>query len=280
MSARWPIAMSSGCCRRVTLSDVFSALDAARVERIEVGTPPEHFDANDRMRAWQLASELARAPFTPISIHAPFGAAADLASERRDVRDRGIEGVLAAARALIEWPGAIVVVHPSDLPRETGDARERLRHALESILVADACCRDLGLRLAIETPLPHLGGGHPDEMSWLLARVPPAVGMCLDTGHAHLGRYIEAFIDLAGARLLHVHLHDNHGTHDDHLIPGRGAIDWCAVFDGLRRVQYAGALVIELACDRPSATYFREALSAAGALCHAHAPRMLPGAAS
>jgi sugar phosphate isomerase/epimerase len=276
MIARWPIAISSGCCRRAPLPDVFAALAAAGVSRIEVGTPPEHFDAGDPGRAWQLASELSRAPFTPISIHAPFGPAADLGSPRRDVRDAGIAGAIAAARVLIEHPGALVIVHPSDRVREPGGLDERLGHALESMLVIDECCRDLGLRLAIETPLPHLVGGHPDEMSWLLARAPASVGMCLDTGHAYLGRHIDPFIDLAGDRLVHVHLHDNHGTYDDHLVPGRGAIDWCMVFDGLRRARYAGALVLELACDRPRSSYFREALTAAESLCHAHAPARLP----
>jgi sugar phosphate isomerase/epimerase len=279
MSDRWPIAISSGCCHRATMAEVLEAFERAGVDRMEVGTPPGHFDHGDPKQPWQIASAISRTDLTPIAIHAPFGPAVDFASERREHRDAGIKAAFAAARALLAHPGAIVVAHPSDLARDSGDTTARLRHALECLLLIDACCRDLGLRLAVETPLPHLVGGHPDELMWLLDRLPPSVGMCLDTGHAHLGRYIDAFIALAGPRLLHVHMHDNHGTHDDHLIPGRGAIDWCAVVDSLRRAHYAGALVIELACDRPSASYFREALEAARILCHAHAPlRLAEGA--
>ena len=277
MSARsWTIALSTGCCRRAPLAAVLRAIRAAGISRVEIGTPPEHFNPDDRLLPWQLGAELAALPIVPVSIHAPFGAAMDLASPHAGHREAGIEGALAAARTLAGRPDAIVVAHPSDLLREGGDTRARLRWSLESLLIVDAFCRDARLRLAVETPLPHLVGGHPDEMAWLLERLPPSVGMCLDTGHAYLGRHIDAFVRLAGERLVHVHLHDNRGTFDDHLIPGRGAIDWCEVFDALRRVNYAGALVLELACAEPSVTHFAEAFAAAHDVCRAHAPAMLP----
>lgn len=275
MKDHWPLAISTGCCREASLPAVLSALAAAGADRVEIGTPPEHFDAGDRLQAWSLASDLSRAPFTFASIHAPFGANRDMASSRAEHREAAIEGALNAARVIAGQPGGIVVAHPSDLPREGGDTRERLRCALESLLLVDAACRDFGLRLAIETTLPHLVGGHPDEIGWLLERLPDGAGVCLDTGHAHLGRYIDAFIDLAGSRLIHVHLHDNRSTHDDHLIPGEGHIDWCAVFDKLRRAQYAGTLVMELSCAQPSVDHFRNALDAARRLCHLHAPQRL-----
>ena len=277
MPAHWPMGVSTGCCRRSSLPAVLQALVDAGASRAEIGTPPAHFDVENRMQPWQLAPMLERFPLDPISIHAPFGPQMDLASENQAYRDAGVEAALMAARTLISRPGALVVAHPSDLVRD-GNTRGRLRHALESLLLIDAACRDMNLRLAVETPLPHLVGGHPEELQWLLERLPPAVGVCLDTGHAHLGRFIDAFIDMARGRLLHVHMHDNRGTHDDHLIPGEGAIDWGSLFDGLRRVNYAGALVLELSCDSPSSAYFRAALDAAGRLCLAHAPPLLPPA--
>lgn len=272
----WPLGVSTGCCRDVPIAQVWEAIAAAGIARIELGTPPEHFSPADNRQAWRVALQLIQQPFVPISVHAPFGAALDLGSGLRPIREAGIQASLAAARALLGHPGAIVVAHPSDLRRDQVDPREVLRRALDSLLVIDSFCRDAGLRLAVETPLPHLVGGHPGEMRWLLEQMPSTVGMCLDTGHAHLGRFIRAFIDLAGPRLMHVHLHDNRGTADEHLIPGRGTIDWCEVFEALRGAGYAGALMLELSCPRPSAAYFTEAVEAARHLCLAHAPAMLP----
>jgi len=275
MSDHWPLAVSTGCCTGAPLGAVLSALAEANADRIEIGTPRRHFDARDAGAPRHLAQTLAVSTLVPLSMHAPFGAGFDLASLDWEERRGGIAAALTSVRSLMRYPGAVLVVHPSDLPRD-GEARRQLQHALESLLHIDHACRDLGVRLALETPLPHLVGGHPEEMEWLLDRLPSSVGVCLDAGHAHLARFIDTFIDLARERLVHVHMHDNHGTRDEHLIPGEGAIDWCGFFEGLRRVGYAGALVLELSCNTPSVPYFTKALASARALCGRHAPPMLP----
>ncbi|HUI22833.1 MAG TPA: sugar phosphate isomerase/epimerase [Nitrososphaerales archaeon] len=48
----------------------------------------------------------------------------------------------------------------------------------------------------------------------------------LDTGHAHAsGQDPFDFAQKAGPRLVEVHLSDNAGEHDDHLVPGEGTAD-------------------------------------------------------
>src|SRR5438445_398373 len=48
-------------------------------------------------------------------------------------------------------------------------------------------------------------------------------------------------------RLIHTHLHDNHGIRDEHLVPGEGIVDWPALLGVLRRGGYTGARLLELA---------------------------------
>jgi sugar phosphate isomerase/epimerase len=43
------------------------------------------------------------------------------------------------------------------------------------------------------------------------------------------------------------HVHDNHGRHDDHLMPFDGSIDWDSALLALRKVGYDGRLTFELA---------------------------------
>lgn len=67
------------------------------------------------------------------------------------------------------------------------------------------------------------------------------VGICFDIGHWHsfaagavrhdLERWIEAFAPF----LLHMHLHDNDGSFDQHLGPGEGSIPFEALFSALAR---------------------------------------------
>lgn len=69
---------------------------------------------------------------------------------------------------------------------------------------------------------------------------------CVDTGHTNLAvsggcLSVENFIRYFGNRVKMLHLHDNNGFTDQHLIPGRGGnINWPAVFDALDDIGYEG----------------------------------------
>jgi sugar phosphate isomerase/epimerase len=37
---------------------------------------------------------------------------------------------------------------------------------------------------------------------------------------------MQEYYELLGARLIHLHLHDNDGSHDAHAVCGEGRVDW------------------------------------------------------
>ena len=84
-------------------------------------------------------------------------------------------------------------------------------------------------------------------------RLHAAVGadnlaLCLDTGHANLsGVDPAAFIQQAGTWLKALHIADNLGQNDDHLLPySRGTVRWPAVLRALREVHYDGLFNFEV----------------------------------
>jgi sugar phosphate isomerase/epimerase len=72
------------------------------------------------------------------------------------------------------------------------------------------------------------------------------VRVCLDSGHAALGRNWHEFIDIADGRLAHVHASDNRGVFDDHLPPGDGTIDWREIARTLTDANFKGWIMLEL----------------------------------
>ncbi|MBR2370397.1 MAG: sugar phosphate isomerase/epimerase [Clostridia bacterium] len=78
-------------------------------------------------------------------------------------------------------------------------------------------------------------------------------GFCLDIGHAILTKSnINEYIKTLGHRLTVLHIHDNNGLEDQHLIPyscistGSGTVcDWEGFIDGLKSIGYDGALSFE-----------------------------------
>ncbi len=73
------------------------------------------------------------------------------------------------------------------------------------------------------------------------------VGACYDFGHANLtgGRHREN-LRVLGRRLKAVHVADNHGFADEHLMPFYGAIDWEDAMAGLADIDYQGELTYEI----------------------------------
>ena len=55
----------------------------------------------------------------------------------------------------------------------------------------------------------------------------PHMGICWDTGHAHLMRFNQAeAIKYLGGRIKCTHIHNNYRQDDDHFLPDNGNIDW------------------------------------------------------
>jgi sugar phosphate isomerase/epimerase len=74
------------------------------------------------------------------------------------------------------------------------------------------------------------------------------VGICLDTGHANTaGLSVPEFILQAGDKLKALHINDNMGHTDDHILPyGKGTTDWRGVVPALRTIGYDGSFNFEV----------------------------------
>ena len=78
-------------------------------------------------------------------------------------------------------------------------------------------------------------------------------GFCLDVGHANLTKKnIKEFIKALGKRLTILHIHDNNGLDDMHMIPysylattQSTVCDWDGFVQGLREIGYEGVLAFE-----------------------------------
>ena len=70
-------------------------------------------------------------------------------------------------------------------------------------------------------------------------------GWCLDVGHMHIAGFAPETLEECASAPRSLHLHDNFGKNDDHMIPGAGEIDFDALIVSLKRVGYAGDCVLE-----------------------------------
>ncbi len=74
---------------------------------------------------------------------------------------------------------------------------------------------------------------------------------CMDTGHtndAAPAGYLSVpnTIRMFGKRIKALHLHDNNGFSDQHLLPGQGTVDWAETFRALKEIGFDGYYNYEL----------------------------------
>ena len=72
-------------------------------------------------------------------------------------------------------------------------------------------------------------------------------GVLLDTGHCNVnGENFRQAIGRCKGLPLHIHLDDNSGDSDAHLIPGQGNVDFAALAEALDEIDYDGFISAEL----------------------------------
>jgi sugar phosphate isomerase/epimerase len=96
---------------------------------------------------------------------------------------------------------------------------------------------------------PHCGTESVEEIQTILAGVDANnVGICFDTGHAVMAELdCVEFVLKAGDQLKTLHIHDNIGLRDDHVLPyERDTIPWDRVLAALGDIKYRGLFNLEI----------------------------------
>lgn len=111
-----------------------------------------------------------------------------------------------------------------------------------------------GIKLAVETGSHGADyPGTPEELSQSV-KTQKNVGITLDIGHLYLSaqnrdeneeKWISDVIEKLANETINVHIHDNKGHSDDHLLPGQGEIDFEPIIKALEK-NYEGPLILEI----------------------------------
>ena len=225
-------------------------------DAIEIFALRDHFDYRDRRAAVALAEWLDDTRLRLHSVHAPMagkyaagtwqdGLTIAAADEAR--RKHAVAEMIAALELAAAVPYTTMVVH-CGVPEPHGAAADNHRGSLvRSLEELSPVAQRFDVRLAIEV-IPN-ALSTPSALVELIESDIDAsgLGICMDVGHARLMGDVVDAIEACSGHLITTHLHDNRGRHDDHLIPGKGVIDWDAATLAFQKVGYDGAWIFELA---------------------------------
>jgi len=182
------------------------------------------------------------------TVHGPFHNL-NLGSRDAHIRQYSLELLTNSLDVARAFRSPIMVMHSGFNPQYPPKARTKwldvFSQGLERLL---SRASDVGVQLALENTY------EPDTSLFeeIFERFStPALGMCLDAGHATCFGRVEAaewsrrFAD----RICHVHLSDNDGRDDLHQGLGQGALDLRAVLEPLVGVQSSAGVTFEVGAD-------------------------------
>lgn len=145
---------------------------------------------------------------------------------------------------------AVLHCDGASFPEGTGEA-EKVRKNIEVLkeLAAYLEGRDVTVCLENLTGFTRTAG---ELLEIIRAVGSDKIGICLDTGHLHIaGGDPAAFIREAGSCLKALHIADNEGKTDQHMMPfGRGTVDFSGVIPALGEVGYTGPFNLEIPGER------------------------------
>jgi len=125
------------------------------------------------------------------------------------------------------------------------EAFSRMAGALEEIL--DHAARTPEVRVGLEYEPGFFLGDLASTLRLVRELGHPLLGFNLDIGHARcVGDDLEKAIGEAGPRIWNLHVEDIKGRVHEHLVPGRGDLDFGAMFRALERIKYDRWVTLEL----------------------------------
>lgn len=231
---------------------MLDAMKRGGAQAIEVFAARGHFNYTDKDHIKELAAWFKSEGVEFHSMHSPIYASNDFKSGSPALnivdpdKPRRIEAMDEIKRAVEVaelMPFRFLVQHIGKTD-EYDDPR-KFEWAMSGIEHLRAFCRQLGVTLLVENTPNDLAT--PEKLKELLKALHyPDLGVCFDTGHAHMTSSVHQAFAVLEPHIRSTHVHDNKADRDAHLWPGEGTIDWNETMQALRAAPQMPALLMEI----------------------------------
>jgi len=194
-------------------------------------------------------------------IHGSAGVEKRWMSSVEHVRQAGVELVRNRIQLAQGLGTKVLVMHLSPEIGQTADSdtRDRARRNIDS-LMPDLERHQVSLALENMFYIEE----NTELLDILFDDIDNArIGLCYDSGHGQITGNGLDFLERHLDRLLALHLHDNNGRQDAHLLPGTAGVDWNRTLELIAMSSYRGPLTLEVVmgsqCDSDESHFLDEA---------------------
>jgi sugar phosphate isomerase/epimerase len=177
-----------------------------------------------------------------LAVHAPFSDL-NIASLNLQIRENSVAQIIESIRICNDLGIELVTIHPGYKSPLGAYFLDNIKETnKKSLIEISRAGEEYGIMLALEN-IPKMWislCSDAQEMKELIDGTNLKV--CFDVGHAHISGTVDGFLDLK-ENFVNLHLHDNNGDKDKHLVLGQGNINLKEILKELK--EYKGDFVIE-----------------------------------
>ncbi|HOY63041.1 MAG TPA: sugar phosphate isomerase/epimerase family protein [bacterium] len=233
-------------------------------DAVEVYGVPPHFDCMDSGSVSELAAMLDGEGLNAVSVHMPYiDPAGGGAAARVSITAGGVDNVKRATARALACVEAAAVLRAPVVVAHCGSYNDPLNGETASNLASfiasvAAAFKSAGVRLALE----NVASAFSSSVClprFLAANSFGIAGVCFDAAHAHISEDSARAVLNYGSLIEHVHISDNDGSRDRHLLPmSEGcSVDWPAVVGALQAIKYSGSVTLEARPDSAPASFLK-----------------------
>jgi sugar phosphate isomerase/epimerase len=231
---------------------LLDAMKRGGAQGVELFAARGHFNYTDKEHIKELSAWFKTEGVELHSMHSPIymsndfksgGAPLNIVDADKPRRIDAMDEIKRAVEVAEYMPFRFLIQHIGKTD-EYDDPR-KFEWAMSGIEHLRAFCRQLGVTLLVENTPNDLAT--PEKLKELLKTLHyPDLGVCLDTGHAHMMSSVHQAFAVLEPYIRSTHVHDNKGDRDAHLWPGEGTIDWNETMQALRSAPQVPALLMEI----------------------------------
>jgi sugar phosphate isomerase/epimerase len=233
-------------------SHILDKILAAGLREFEIIAARQHLDYHDSNQVRDVQQWFGDHGASLHSLHAPLytdfnwgrsgGLLISLAYLERRPRIASMDEIKRAIEIADLLPFRHLILHLG-LPNEEYDL-SKFDAAFTSIEHLNLFAKERGVQILLENIPSALSS--PEHIQLFLNYTRLDLKVCFDTGHAHLAGGVQPAFQTLRDRIATVHIHDNHGEKDQHLLPFEGTIDWVQTFRDLRSADGQFPVLFEL----------------------------------
>lgn len=232
--------------------EVLRTIEEAGLRLVEIFCAKQHFDHTDYTQVRELADWFVDHELRLHALHAPMykefamGRSGEhpisIAEMEKIRRTEAVDEIKRALEVSERIPFRYLIQHMG-APHEEHDPR-KMDAAFWSLEQLVLFARQRGVEILLEN-IPNELSTPMNLKQFIESTHIPSLGVCFDTGHAHLGEGVERSFEVLRELVRSTHVHDNRGDKDAHWFPYDGGIDWPKAMRSLRDAPHALPVLLE-----------------------------------